>query len=158
MPDDLKQEKKEIDRLTAEEEQAGVERDYERAVKLKAERLRLEEEFKEKRSLWEAEHKLDDMWTQMISLPSFTVDWHPSNPLLESNHKNCLKWKPGCTTALLVRMKPSRQSPMPSARSLRTERPNRPIGSFIFIGPSGVGKTELAKALADSSLTTRTPW
>lgn len=47
MPDDLKQEKKEIDRLTAEEEQAGVERDYERAVKLKAERLRLEEEFKD---------------------------------------------------------------------------------------------------------------
>ena len=36
--------------------------------------------------------------------------------------------------------------------------PNRPIGSFIFLGPTGVGKTELCKALAKSSSTTRTPW
>ncbi len=36
--------------------------------------------------------------------------------------------------------------------------PKRPIGSFIFLGSSGVGKTELAKALAGSCSTTRTRW
>ena len=36
--------------------------------------------------------------------------------------------------------------------------PNRPIGSFIFLGPTGVGKTELARALADSCSTTTKPW
>ena len=54
MPDDLKALKTELDRMTAEEEQAGVERDYERAAKKKAERLRLEAEFKEKRDKWES--------------------------------------------------------------------------------------------------------
>ena len=36
--------------------------------------------------------------------------------------------------------------------------PNRPIGSFLFLGPTGVGKTELARALASSCLTTSAPW
>jgi ATP-dependent Clp protease ATP-binding subunit ClpB len=35
--------------------------------------------------------------------------------------------------------------------------PKRPIGSFIFLGPTGVGKTELARALAEFLLTTNTP-
>ena len=45
----------------AEEEQAGNERDYERAARKKAERLRLETEFNKKRDKWEAEHKLDEV-------------------------------------------------------------------------------------------------
>jgi ATP-dependent Clp protease ATP-binding subunit ClpB len=36
--------------------------------------------------------------------------------------------------------------------------PTKPIGSFLFLGPTGVGKTELAKALADACLTMRTTW
>ena len=36
--------------------------------------------------------------------------------------------------------------------------PNRPTGSFLFLGPTGVGKTELAKALADFSSTMNPPW
>ncbi len=58
LPPELKQMKSELDRLKAEEEQAGVERDYERAARMKAERLRIEEEFNTKRDEWEAEHKL----------------------------------------------------------------------------------------------------
>ena len=45
----------------AEEEQAGIERDYEHAARKKAERLRLESEFSQKRDAWEAEHKLDEV-------------------------------------------------------------------------------------------------
>ena len=49
LPPELKAMKSEIDRLAAEEEQAGLERDYERAAQKKAERLRMETEFNERR-------------------------------------------------------------------------------------------------------------
>src|SRR5512138_1649614 len=61
MPPDLKAMKSDVDRLHAEEEQAGLERDYERAAQKKAERLRLEEEYRHKRDKWEAEHQLDEV-------------------------------------------------------------------------------------------------
>ncbi len=61
MPPDLKEMKSEVDRLQAEEEQAGLERDYERAAQKKAERLRMEEEYRGKRDKWEAEHQLDEV-------------------------------------------------------------------------------------------------
>jgi ATP-dependent Clp protease ATP-binding subunit ClpC len=64
LPPDLKEMKTEIDRLAAEEEQAGLERDYERAAQKKAERLRLEAEFNEAlRDQWEREHQLDEVVT-----------------------------------------------------------------------------------------------
>jgi ATP-dependent Clp protease ATP-binding subunit ClpB len=45
--------------------------------------------------------------------------------------------------------KPSRPSPTRSAVRVRPADPNRPIGSFVFLGLTGVGKTELARALAE---------
>lgn len=151
MPDDLKQEKKEIDRLTAEEEQAGVERDYERAVKLKAERLRLEEEFKSKRSVWEEEHKLDDI-VDADDIAAVIHQWTgiPVTQLLESESQKLL----GMESRLHDRIVGQDNAIKAISDAIRRGRsglkdPNRPIGSFIFIGPSGVGKTELAKALAE---------
>ncbi|MRR31848.1 AAA family ATPase, partial [bacterium] len=61
LPPDLKKMKTEIDRFAAEEEQAGVERDYERAARMKAERMRVTEVFNQQRDQWEVEHKLDEM-------------------------------------------------------------------------------------------------
>ena len=151
MPDDLKQEKKEIDRLSAEEEQAGVERDYERAVKLKAERLRLEEEFKEKRGVWEAEHKLDDI-VDPDDIAAVIHQWTgiPVTQLLESESQKLLEME----SRLHDRIVGQDNAIHAISDAIRRGRsglkdPNRPIGSFIFIGPSGVGKTELAKALAE---------
>ena len=54
-----------------------------------------------------------------------------------------------CTSASSARTRPSRPCPGPSAaRAPGLKNPNRPSGSFIFLGPSGVGKTELSKALS----------
>ena len=60
------------------------------------------------------------------------------------------RWKSGCGSASWARKTRSRVS----ASAIRRNRaglsdPNRPIGSFIFLGPTGVGKTELARALAE---------
>ena len=61
LPPELKDLKSELDRVTAEEEQAGLERDYERAAEKKSIRLRIESEFNELRDRWEREHELDEV-------------------------------------------------------------------------------------------------
>ena len=55
-------------------------------------------------------------------------------------------WQKHCVNALHAAIKPAPSSPCRSRAGLSD--PNRPIASFMFLGPTGVGKTELAKALA----------
>lgn len=151
LPADLKQIKSEIDRTAAEEEQAGVERDYERAARKKAERLRLEEEFGEKRDQWEAEHKLDEV-VDSNDIAQVISQWTgiPVNQMLETEADRLLNME----DRLHERIIGQDEAIYAISDAIRRSRsglkdPRRPIGSFIFIGPSGVGKTELAKALAE---------
>jgi len=150
MPPDLKKLKSEIDRLLAEEEQAGIERDYERAARKKADRLRLEDEFNKKRDVWEAEHKLDEVVDEE-DIAQVVSQWTgiPVNQMLQSEADRLLKMEEN----LHERIIGQDEGIHAVADAIRRARsglkdPRRPIGSFIFIGPSGVGKTELAKALA----------
>ena len=143
--------KSEIDRLAAEEEQAGLERDYERAAQKKAERLRLEEEFGEKRDLWEAEHELDEI-VDVNDIAEVVAQWTgiPLNQMLETESEKLLNME----ERLHERIKGQDDAIRAISDAIRRGRsgmkdPRRPIGSFIFIGPSGVGKTELARALAE---------
>ncbi len=151
MPDDLKAMKTEIDQKLAEEEKAGVERDYERAALLKADRLRLETEFNQKRDQWEAEHKLDEIVDEsdIAELVSETTGI-PINQMMQSEADRLLQME----DKLHERIIGQEEAISAIADAIRRARsglkdPKRPIGSFIFIGPSGVGKTELAKALAE---------
>lgn len=151
MPDELKQVKMEIERLSAEEEQAGLERDYERAAKKKAERLRLEVEFNEKRDKWEAEHQLDEVVDE-DDIAQVIAQWTgiPVSQMLESEAEKLLHME----DRLHERIIGQNEAISAISDAIRRARsglkdPRRPIGSFIFIGPSGVGKTELAKALAE---------
>jgi ATP-dependent Clp protease ATP-binding subunit ClpC len=151
LPDDLKQDRKEIDRLLAEEEKASLDREYEHAVKLKAERLRLEESFQEKQTRWEEENKLDDV-VDADDIAEVINQWTgiPVTQLLESETQKLLEME----DRLHDRIIGQDEAINAISDAIRRARsglkdPNRPIGSFIFIGPSGVGKTELAKALAE---------
>ncbi len=85
LPPELKMTKSEIDRLAAEEEQAGLERDYERAAQKKAERLRLETEFNEKRDQWESEHQLDEV-VDVNDIAEVVAQWTgiPVNQMMET--------------------------------------------------------------------------
>ncbi len=151
LPDDLKQDRKEIERLLSEEEKASLDREYELAVKLKAERLQLEESFKERQSRWEAENKLDDV-VDSDDIADVINQWTgiPVRQLLESESRKLLHME----ERLHERIIGQDEAIKAVSDAIRRARsglkdPNRPIGSFIFIGPSGVGKTELAKALAE---------
>ncbi len=151
LPEELREEKKEIDRLASEEEQAGLERDYERAVKLKAERLRLEESFNESRAHWESEMKLDDV-VDAEDIADVIHQWTgiPLTQLMESESQKLLQMESRLSEKI-IGQEEAIAAISDAIRRARSglKNPDRPIGSFIFIGPSGVGKTELAKVLAE---------
>ena len=151
LPPDLKEMKTEVDRLAAEEEQAGLERDYERAAEKKAARLRLEDEFKAKRDIWEAEHELDEV-VDANDVAEVVAQWTgiPVSQMMENEAERLLHME----DRLHERIIGQHDAIVATSDAIRRGRsglkdPRRPIGSFIFIGPSGVGKTELAKALAE---------
>jgi ATP-dependent Clp protease ATP-binding subunit ClpC len=151
LPPELKAMKTEIDRLTAEEEQAGLERDYERAAEKKTERVRIEENFKEEREKWENEHNIDEV-VDVDDVAEVVSQWTgiPVTSMLETEAERLLEME----DRLHERVIGQHEAITAISDAIRRARsglkdPRRPIGSFIFIGPSGVGKTELAKALAE---------
>ncbi|MFQ5792791.1 MAG: AAA family ATPase, partial [Acidobacteriota bacterium] len=151
LPPELKELKAEIDRLLAEEEQAGLERDYERAAEKKSTRLRLEKEFREKRDAWEAEHQLDEVVDEN-DIAEVVAQWTgiPISQMMETEAEKLLRME----ERLHERIVGQDEAIRALADAIRRARaglkdPRRPIGSFIFLGSSGVGKTEMAKALAE---------
>jgi len=159
LPADLKEMKVDIDKLAAEEAQAGNERDYERAATKKAERLRLEAEFNKLRDRWESEHQLDE-YVDEDDIAGVVAQWTgiPVSQMMESEAEKLLNME----ERLHQRIIGQDEAVHAIADAIRRSRsglkdPRRPIGSFIFIGPSGVGKTELAKALAEFLLAMRMP-
>jgi len=151
LPPNLKELKSEIDRLMAAEEQAGLERDYERAADKKSDRIRLETEFREKRDMWEAEHQLDEVVDEN-DIAEVVAMWTgiPVSQMMETESERLLNME----ERLHERIVGQDEAIHALADAIRRARaglkdPRRPIGSFIFLGSSGVGKTEVAKALAE---------
>ena len=151
LPPELKTQKADIDRLLAEEEHAGIERDYERAAEKKSTRLRLEQEFREARDAWEAEHQLDEV-VDADDIAEIIAMWTgiPVSSMLETESEKLLHME----ERLHERIIGQEEAIHALADAIRRARaglkdPRRPIGSFIFLGSSGVGKTELGKALAE---------
>ncbi len=151
LPPELKDLKVEVDRLMAEEEQAGIERDYERAAEKKAQRLRIEKDFLEQRDAWESEHQLDEVVDEN-DIAEVVAQWTgiPMSQVMETEAEKLLQME----ERLHDRIVGQDEGIHALADAIRRARaglkdPRRPIGSFIFLGSSGVGKTEMAKALAE---------
>ncbi|MCZ7545323.1 MAG: AAA family ATPase [Anaerolineae bacterium] len=150
MPEELKEMKSELDRLMMEEEAAGMARDYERAAQFKVKRLQLQTEYEAKRETWQQEHTLDEV-VDVDDIAQVVAEWTgiPVQRLQETEADKLLRMEDELHKRIIG------QSEAVSAVSdaIRRARsglkdPKRPIGSFIFLGSSGVGKTELARALA----------
>ncbi|NHZ72032.1 MAG: AAA domain-containing protein [Aquificales bacterium] len=151
LPSDLKQKKKELDKLILEEEEAHTVRDYERAATNRAERLRVESEFEDARAQWHVEQKLDRMVDEH-DIAEVVGAWTgiPVTQMLETEAEKLLQME----ERLHERIVGQNNAITALADAIRRSRsglsdPKRPLGSFIFLGSSGVGKTELAKALAE---------
>ncbi len=151
MPDQLKSMKQELDRLEAEEEEASLVRDYERAAMIKSNRLNLEEQYERERERWQREHTLDEV-VDSHDIAEVVAQWTgiPVSQMMETEAEKLLRME----DVLHQRIIGQSKAVAAVADAIRRARsglkdPKRPIGSFIFLGSSGVGKTELAKALAE---------
>jgi ATP-dependent Clp protease ATP-binding subunit ClpC len=151
LPPDLKEAKKQLDKLILEEEEAHTVRDYERAAVKRAERLRQETEFSVAREAWQGENKLDEIVDEN-DIAEVVASWTgiPVTQMMETEAEKLLQME----ARLHERIVGQHRAIAALADAIRRSRsglsdPRRPIGSFIFLGSSGVGKTELAKALAE---------
>ena len=151
LPPELKAMKSELDRLQAEEDAASNARDYQRAAEIKVERLRCEEEFNQQRDQWENEHHLDDTVVDK-DIAEVVAQWTgiPVAQMMETEAEKLLQMEERLHE-YIIGQDEAIHAISDAIRRARSgmKDPRRPIGSFIFIGPSGVGKTELAKALAE---------
>ena len=150
MPPDLKAMKAELQKLTTEEEAAWAARDYERAASFKSARLQSETEFNAQRDAWRQEMNLDEIVDEE-DIAQVVASWTgiPVHSLMETEAEKLL----GMEERLHERIVGQDEAINAVSDAIRRARsglkdPKRPIGSFIFLGPSGVGKTELAKTLA----------
>ncbi len=151
LPANLKELKQQIDRLTGEEEAAGFARDYERAANLKQHRLQIETDYNRELTQWQQQNRLDEV-VEAEDIAQVVAQWTgiPVNQMLESEGEKLLRME----DALHKRVIGQDKAVSALSDAIRRARsglkdPRRPIGSFIFLGSSGVGKTELAKALAE---------
>jgi ATP-dependent Clp protease ATP-binding subunit ClpC len=134
-------------KLQAEEDAAWQARDYERAAELKAERLRIEQEHPELEGqpaadLTVGEQDVAEVVAQWTGIPVHSIFSEEAAKLLHLEE------------ALHARVVDQDEAIEAVSDAIRRSRsglgdPRRPIGSFLFLGPTGVGKTELAKTLAD---------
>ncbi len=150
MPPDLKELKSRLNKLATEEEAAWANRDYERAAQYKSERLAMEAEFNGRRDAWRQETGLDET-VEAADIAEVVASWTgiPTTSLLQTEAEKLLDME----EHLHQRIVGQNEAISAVADAIRRARsglkdPRRPIGSFIFLGSSGVGKTELAKALA----------
>jgi len=151
LPPRLKEMKEAVDRLMMEEEAAGLARDYERAADCKMQRLQLEEEFERERYIWQQENTLDEV-VDSNDVAQVVAQWTgiPVHQMLESESEKLLRMEDVLGERVIGQEKAiaALSDAIRRARS-GLKDPKRPIGSFIFLGSSGVGKTELAKTLAE---------
>ena len=133
--------------LIQEEEHAWQARDYERAAGARQERLALEEESKTGAATEESPASVTardvaDVVSSWTGIPASQIYTEEAEKLLHLED------------ALHERMVGQEEAIVAVADAIRRSRsgladPHRPIGSFLFLGPTGVGKTELAKTLAE---------
>jgi len=139
-----------LKQLTNEEEAASQKQEYEQAAQLKAERLRLEEEYKQAKSQWLKQQKITEEVGEE-DIARLVASWTgiPVSQMLEGEAEKFLYMEERIHERL-VNQEAAVKAISEAIRRSRAglKDPRRPIGSFMFLGPTGVGKTELAKTLA----------
>ena len=148
--EEIREQEAELDRLESEERSASQRADYEQAAELRSERLRVQFEYEQ--ACADSTGNAGETEVTSESIGSLIATWTgiPVDRLLESEAEKLLHME----ERLHDRVIGQEAAIVAVSDAVRRARaslkdPKRPIGSFIFLGPTGVGKTELARSLAD---------
>ncbi|MEZ0239854.1 MAG: ATP-dependent Clp protease ATP-binding subunit, partial [Chloroflexota bacterium] len=151
-PPPLREAQRELDRVTKEKDGAINSQDYEAAAKLREDESTAREKVDLLRGEWQATIAGDAPTVDEEEIAHVVAMWTgiPVTRISEAESERLLHME----DALHQRVVGQQEAIETVARAVRRARaglkdPKRPIGSFIFLGPTGVGKTELAKALAE---------
>jgi len=149
-PPEVKALEQRLKQLINEEEAASQRQDYEQAAQLKTERLRLEGEYNQAKSSWLQQEKIDGVVDEE-DIAQLISKWTgiPVSQMLEGEAEKLLHME----QRIHDRLVNQDEAVVAVSEAIRRGRTGlkdlrRPIGSFIFLGPTGVGKTELARTLA----------
>ena len=152
-PPVLREAQKELERITKEKDAAINAQEYEDAANLREAEATAREKVETLRNEWQSQvvGEQPDGRRGGDRPGRRDVDRHPGHPhRRRRSPSGCSRWRSRSTAASSARKRRSGSSRRPSAAPAPASRiPSGPIGSFIFLGPTGVGKTELAKALAE---------
>jgi ATP-dependent Clp protease ATP-binding subunit ClpC len=149
-PPDLKELENKIKKLTQEGKEAVQSREYERAAQLRDEVDGIQAEYNKKKEKWMSERGIDDVVGEE-DIAEIVSKWTgiPVQRMLTEESEKLLTME----EKLHERVIAQHEAIVSVSEAIRRTRaglkdPKRPIGSFLFLGPTGVGKTELAKSLA----------
>ncbi|MDR9755545.1 MAG: ATP-dependent Clp protease ATP-binding subunit [Thermoanaerobacterales bacterium] len=152
-PPDVKELEEKIETLKKEKESAVVNQEFEKAASLRDEEQKLQEELARIKDNWVQRKELDQSIVTEEDIADIVSSWTgvPVNKLQEEESERLLQME----DTLHQRVIGQDDAVRAVSRAVRRARaglkdPKRPIGSFIFLGPTGVGKTELARALAEA--------
>ena len=141
----------EIESIDKEKDKAVIYQDFEKIDKIKKQQENLKKELKEVKQQWNAMGKYTEV-VKPEDIAEVVELWTsiPVNKIVESESSKLLRLE----KILHERVVGQEEAVKSISRAIRRSRaglkdPNRPIGSFLFLGPTGVGKTELSKALAE---------
>ena len=153
MPDNIKELEEKIEAINREKEEAIRVQDFEKAAtlrdKVNAEKEKLEKEKKK----WQSKNSKNVMSLTEEDIAEVIASWTgiPVNKITQDENEKLKHLE----ETLHKRVIGQNEAVEAVSKAIRRGRvglkdPNRPIGSFLFLGPTGVGKTELSKALAEA--------
>ncbi|WP_092039519.1 ATP-dependent Clp protease ATP-binding subunit [Planifilum fulgidum] len=153
VPPELKELEQKLEAIKKEKDAAVQSQEFEKAASLRDKEQKLREELEITRNRWKEDQGKTDSEVTTEDIAEVVASWTgiPVRKLAEEESERLLKME----EILHQRVIGQEEAVKAVARAIRRARaglkdPKRPIGSFIFLGPTGVGKTELARALAEA--------
>ena len=152
-PDNIKELEETVKKFEQEKASAVNEQDFERAAKLRDEQKSVQQKLDEAKKEWQERQKDSCGEVTAQTIAKIVSDWTgvPVVQLTKEESERLLNME----QVLHERVVGQDEAVSAVSRAIRRGRvglkdPKRPVGSFIFLGPTGVGKTELCKALAQA--------
>lgn len=151
-PDSLKKLQEDIEKVKNEKEEAVINQKFEKAAELRDKEKTLREKFEKEENKWKNKNTKAIINITDENIAEVIASWTgiPAKKITEDENQKLKNLE----TELHKRVIGQNEAVEAVAKAIRRGRvglkdPKRPIGSFLFLGPTGVGKTELSKALAE---------